>query len=124
MQRFWIVFIAGTLFLVAVTEVALSDPAAEKYVDDAVPFMYHSCKSVVDEASGDDAYIDKVVRSLAAVSLYNRDVEISTFAISEGKKTAMHDKFVEALKKGCKKDKDALLAGVIDKAVADALSGK
>ena len=36
----------------------------------------------------------------------------------------MHDKFVDALKGGCEADEDALLAGVVDQAVAKALSGR
>ncbi len=86
--------------------------------------MYHSCESVVDEAAGDEGFIEKVVRSLVAVSLYNRDVDISRFTISEEMKTALRDKFIEALKKGCEKDHDALLAGVVDDAVAHALSSR
>jgi hypothetical protein len=84
--------------------------------------MYHSCQSVVDEASGDNLYIEGVVRSLVAVSLYNRDVDESMFEISDEAKTALHDKFAAAVKKGCEGDKDALLAGVVDNAVAEALS--
>ncbi len=124
MSRISIAAIAVPAFHFALTAVASADPAAEKYVDDALPVMYHSCKSVVDEASGDQAYIDKVVRSLVAVSLYNREVDVSRFEITEEAKTAMHDKFVAALKEGCEEDKNALLAGIIDDAVAEALSGK
>ena len=58
------------------------------------------------------------------MSLYNRDVDISRFTISEEKKTALRDKFIEALIKGCEKDHDALLAGVVDDAVAHALSSR
>lgn len=124
MPRIWIAATAVPAFYLAVTAVASADPAAEKYIDDALPLMYHSCKSVVEEASGDQAYIEKVVRSLVAVSLYNRDVDMARFEISEEKKDTLHDKFVEALKKGCEADKDSLLAGVIDHAVADALAGQ
>lgn len=122
MPRIWIAAIAAPAFHVLLIDAALADAAAEKYVDDALPLMYYSCKSVVEEAAGNDALIDQVVRALIAVSLYNRDVEMSEFEISEDAKTAMHDKFVAALKKGCEDDNDALLAGVIDHAVAEALS--
>ena len=124
MSRIWIAATAMPAFYLALTATAFADPEAEKYVDDALPLMYHSCKSVVEEAAGDQAYIDKVVRSLVAVSLYNRDVDMAMFAISEEKKNALNDKFVEALKKGCEADKNSLLAGVIDHAVGDALSGQ
>lgn len=124
MTRFWNSALLAPALLCSLSTVVLADAEAEKYVDDALPLMYHSCKSVVEEAAGDNASIDKVIRALVAVSLYNRDVEISSFEISDEAKTALHDKFVAALKKGCEADKNALLAGVIDHAVADALSGK
>jgi len=124
MPRFWIPTIAVCCLQLALSTVAGADSAAEKYVDDALPYMYQSCESVVAEASGDDDYIDKVIRSLVAVSLYNRDVDTSWFTISDDEKTALHDKFVEALQSGCEADKKGLLAGVIDQAVAKALAGK
>lgn len=124
MSRIWNSALLAPALLCSLSTVVLADAEAEKYVDDALPLMYHSCKSVVEEAAGDNAAIDKVIRALVAVSLYNRDVEISRFEVSDEAKTTLHDKFVAALKKGCEADKDALLAGVIDQAVADALAAK
>lgn len=116
--------VAAMALQLAQPNLAAADPAAEKYVDGALPLTYHSCESVLAEASGDNAYIDRVIRALVALSLYNRDVEISWFEIGDDEKDAMHTKFVEVLKTGCEADKDALLAGVIDLAVAKALSGR
>lgn len=124
MSRSWVAAMLAPALNIALTVPAFADATAEQYVDDALPLIYHSCTSVVEEGSGDDAYIDKVVRALVAVSLYNHNVNASMFEISEEQETALHDKFVEALKKGCEKDRDALLAGVIDQAVAQALFGK
>ncbi|MGE3872998.1 MAG: hypothetical protein AB7F74_08590 [Parvibaculaceae bacterium] len=122
MPRVWIAAVAVPMFHFALSGTAFADEAAEKYVDDALPVMYHSCASVVEEAAGDNAYIEKVINSLLAVSLYNRDVTTAMFDVSDDAKTAMHDKFVAALKKGCAADKNALLAGVVDQAVTEALA--
>lgn len=108
----------------ASSSAANADAAAEKYVDDALPLMYHSCKSVVDESKGDNAYIDKVIRSLLAVSLYNREIDISKYATTDAEKTALQQKFAAALGEECKKDNDALLAGAIDDAVASVLQSQ
>ena len=124
MSNFLMKLAAMPVLLLALNTSAMADEEAEKYVDEALPLMYHSCKSVVEEASGDNAYIEKVIRALTAVSLYNRDVQISQFEISDEAKNALHDKFVTQLKAGCEADNDALLAGVIDKAVSEALAGK
>ncbi len=124
MPRTLITLLAVPALQFLLTTPAFADASAEKYVDDALPLMHHSCASVVDEANGDEEYIEMAVRAMVAVSLYNRDIAISRFTISEEKKTALRDKFVEALNKGCEEDNDALLAGVIDDAVVHALSLK
>jgi hypothetical protein len=116
--------LALALMSVCFSASARADAEAEKYVDDALPLMYHTCQSVVDESNGDNAYVDKVVRALVAVSLYNREVDISKFASSDADKAKLRDKFIAELADGCKDDKNALLAGVIDEAVADTLSAK
>ncbi len=112
---------AAPLFCVWLTGTALADDAAEKYVDDALPLTYHTCQSVVDEAAGDDSYIDNVVRALVGLSLYNREIDVSVIAKTEDEKAALHDRFVDALKYGCQADTNALLAGIVDSAVVHAL---
>jgi len=124
MTKFWIALIAMPFVLFALAAPAMADAAAEKIVDDAMPLMYHSCKSVVEEGNSDVDYIEKVVRALVAVSLYNHEIDISKYAKTDADKTALRDKFVEALGKECKRDNDALLAGAIDDAVVTALALK
>jgi len=124
MPKFWIALVAVPVFQFALAAPVFADPAAEKYIDDALPLMYHSCKSVVDEAAGDEAYITKVISALVAVSLYNHEIDISKYAKSEADKTTLRDKFIAGLTKKCKQDNEALLAGAIDDAVVSALSLK
>ena len=69
MSKCWTAAFAVVALQFALSAVAAADPAAEKYLDDALPYMDHSCESVVEEAAGDNTYIDKVIRSLVAVSL-------------------------------------------------------
>ncbi len=116
--------IAGLIFALAHATSAQADAEAEKYVDDALPFMYHTCASVVEESDGKDEYVDKVIRALVAVSLYNREVDISKYANSDADKTALQEKFAAALGEACKADSNALLAGVVDEAVAHVLTSK
>ncbi len=122
MTRPWISLVAVPVLHFALANPAFADAAAEKYIDDALPLMYHTCKTVVDEAAGDAASITKVVRALVAVSLYNHEIDISKHVKSEADKTALRDKFVEELERQCEQDNEALLAGVIDDAVVHALS--
>jgi hypothetical protein len=124
MNRLLYSFLALALMSVGFSASVRADAEAEKYVDDALPLMYHTCQSVVDESNGDNAYVDKVVRALVAVSLYNREIDIAKFATSDADKAKLRDKFIAELADGCEDDKNALLAGVIDEAVADTLSAK
>ena len=119
-----IALIAGLILALAHATSAQADAEAEKYVDDALPFMYHTCASVVEESDGKNEYVDKVIRTLLAVSLYNREVDISKYAKSDAEKNALQEKFAAALGEGCKADNNALLASVIDEAVAQVLSSK
>lgn len=113
--------VGGSILAIVYATSAHADAAAEKYVDDALPLMYHTCLSVVEESDGQNDYVDKVIRALVAVSLYNREIDISSYARTEPEKTALQEKFAAALAAACSKDEDALLAGVIDQAVADVL---
>jgi len=122
MTKMWVPLVAGLGLQFAVSTATFADAAAEKMVDDAMPFMYHSCKSVVDEANGDEEYIHKVVRALVAVSLYNHEIDIAEYAKNDDEKAVLRGRFVEALKAECEADKEALLAGAIDDAVVSALS--
>ncbi len=76
-------------FMVGSCALALADAEAEKYVDDALPLMYHTCASVVEESQGDNAKVDKVIRALLAVSLYNREVDISKYAKTDAEKNEL-----------------------------------
>lgn len=122
MRQFRNALVVASAFQLALMSPAFADQAAEKLVDDALPLMYHSCKSVVDESKGDAAEIEKVVKALLAVSLYNHEIDISKYAKTEEEKTALRDRFATALTEECKRDKEALLAGAIDDAVVHALS--
>lgn len=103
---------------------AVADEAAETYVEDALPYAYHTCESVVLEADGDEAYTDAAIRALVALSLYNREIDVTRVALSDAQKDALQTKFVATLAEGCAADNDALLAGVIDHAVAAAISSE
>lgn len=124
MRKFRSALVVLPLVPMLLSTAVRADAEAEKYVDEAMPLMYHTCQSVVDESNGDNAYVDKVLRALVAVSLYNREIDIEKFAKSDADKAKLRDKFISELVEGCKEDKSALLAGVVDEAVAELLPAK
>ncbi|WP_377190414.1 hypothetical protein [Ruegeria meonggei] len=98
-----------------------ADEAAEQMVQDALPVMYHTCASVIEEADGDETYVLAVVEKMTALSIYNRQIDIGDHATSDEDKAALRETFLTALSEGCSDDKDALLGGVVDNAVKTTL---
>lgn len=100
---------------------ALADEAAEQMVQDALPVMYHTCASVIEESDGDDTFVLAVVEKMTALSIYNREINIEEHATSDEAKAKLRADFLAALTEGCSGDEDALLAGVVDDAVKSTL---
>lgn len=98
-----------------------ADEAADKMVDEALPHMYHTCASVVEEAGGDEDMVVTVVGKITALSLYNRDIDIAQFATTDAQKNELSEAFLAEIAKGCGADQNALLGGVVDDAVKNTL---
>lgn len=114
-------FYPKTLMAVMITAFgsasAWADEQAETMVQEALPVMYHTCASVIEEADGEDLYVLDVIEKMTALSLYNRAIDIEDLSLSEEQKTKLRDEFLGALQAGCADDTNALLAGVVDAAV-------
>ncbi|WP_299636478.1 hypothetical protein [uncultured Ruegeria sp.] len=113
--------LAASAFLIAAPGSAFADEEAEQMMQNALPLMYHTCASVVEEADGNEKYILDVVGKMTALSLYNRQVDIEAHATSDEEQAALRETFVAALKEGCAGDENALLGGVVDNAVKSTL---
>ncbi len=100
---------------------ALADDEADQMMQEALPLMYHTCASVIEEADGNDEYVLDVVGKMTALSLYNRQIDIEQYAASEDDKAKLRETFLAALTEGCTGDEDALLGGVVDSAVKSTL---
>jgi hypothetical protein len=98
-----------------------ADEAADQMVQDALPLMHHTCRTVVDQADGDEAFIVDVVKKMAALVLVNRRIDLTQYAETDEQKAKIREDFIEALRVGCENDKDALLGGVVDASVKSSL---
>lgn len=114
-------FVATLAAVMAFVSPLYADDAAEKMVDEALPHMYHTCASVVEESDGNDEYVVEIVGKITALSLYNRKIDIAEYAASDAQKEELRETFLATLTAGCGEDEDALLAGVIDDAVKTTL---
>ncbi len=101
--------------------VAVADEEASKMVQEALPLMYHTCNSVVEETDGDEEAIVDVVGKMVALVLVNRNIDVTQYTASEEEKAKVRAGFIEALRVGCENDRDALLAGVVDASVKSSL---
>lgn len=98
-----------------------ADEAAEQMVQDALPVMHYTCASIAEEADGDEEFVVAVVGKMAALSIYNRQINIEDHASTDEEKAQLRETFIAALSEGCAADKNALLGGVVDNAVKSTL---
>ena len=113
--------LTSALVLALNTSSVAADEAADKLVQDALPVMHYTCRSVVDEADGNEAFIIEVVRKMAALTFVNRRIDLSQYAQTDEQRMIVREDFIDALRVGCEDDKDALLGGVVDNAVKSTL---
>ncbi len=113
--------LAATIALAATPHIVAADEVADQMVQDALPLMYHTCNSVVEETDGNEAMIVDVVGKMVALVFINRNIDIAQYAKTDEERATVRADFIEALRAGCENDRDALLAGVVDGSVKSTL---
>lgn len=98
-----------------------AEPTVELMVQEAAGLLHHSCDSLVEVTGGDEDAIVDVVKKMVAVSLINRQIDISDHAESDEKRAELREAFIAELRAGCAADRKALLAGLVDSAVKTVL---
>lgn len=107
--------------VVAMSTFAKAEPTPELMVQEAAGLLHHSCDSLVEVTGRDEDAIISVVKKMVAVSLINRQIDISSHAESDDKMADMRAAFIEEVRAGCAADRKALLAGIVDSAVKTVL---
>ena len=107
----------SALTVLALFKPALADEEMDRIIETAAPHMNHSCESVLSEYGEDDAKVIDIVRLMAMVSLYNRQIDVLTMVPEEEDRAGLRDEFVEELEDACDDDPGRLLAGAVDDAV-------
>lgn len=122
MKKIFAALVAIPVMQFAFAGSASADKAAELYLEQAEDIMHHSCTSVVEESGNDPVQLDMIVQLMVAVSLYNRELDISEFARTDEEKTELRNRFAAAIEAECSDDGEALLAGVVDRSVVKVLT--
>ncbi|WP_170424978.1 YmgD family protein [Ruegeria arenilitoris] len=91
-------------------------------LDAAMPHMHHSCASVLETYPDDDDAVAEIVRQMAFVSIYNRQLDILALVPDEAEREGLKDEFVEELEDSCDDDPGKLLAGAVDMAVKNTMA--
>lgn len=100
---------------------AHADEEMDKILETAMPYMHHSCGSVIETYGDDEEEIAQIVRLMTMVSLYNREIDVLKAVPDETNRTLLKDEFVEELEDACDDDPGMLLAGAVDLAVKETM---
>jgi hypothetical protein len=121
----------GTIFVAAASigllfgaGSAFADDEFDNYMEKAAPVMHYSCASLSEEAGDDTDQMLHAVRMMVAVSLHNRNIDLTTYDLDDAKKAEIKAKFLSMLEEGCANDSNALLAGIVDASVHQLVGDK
>ncbi|SDJ63657.1 YmgD family protein [Aliiruegeria lutimaris] len=96
-----------------------ADEIMDQAIASAQPYMHHSCGSVLDTFGDDEDQVAEIVRLMAMVSLFNRQIDVMAEVPEEQDRARLKDEFVEELEDACDDDPGMLLAGAVDLAVRE-----
>ena len=110
------------LFTSAVSPVfAAEEMTIDKYIDEAQPYLHHSCESAWD-ASGQDAeeYV-AIINRFVPVIFINHDFDIQRLADApEAYREQLKVLFYDEIGERCAADSQKLLAGVVENSLVHA----
>jgi hypothetical protein len=98
------------------------DVDVEGVITSAMEHMHHSCASVLETYPEDEEAVAEIVRQMAFVSLYNREIDVLALVPDEAERDGLKDEFVEELEDACDDDPGRLLAGAVDDAVRQTMA--
>lgn len=111
----------AALCLLPLGQLVHADEVMDEIIDMAKPYMHHNCGSVLDAYGEDEAKVAEIVRLMAMVSLYNRQIDVLAAVPDEQDRALLKDEFVEELEDACDDDPGMLLAGAVDLAIKEAM---
>jgi hypothetical protein len=112
---------AATVCLFTLGGTAQADEIMDGIIQSAQPYMHHSCGSVLDTFGDDEEQVAEIVRLMAMVSLFNRQIDVLAEVPDEQDRALLKDEFVEELEDACDDDPGMLLAGAVDLAVKETM---
>lgn len=122
MVKYLLIAGAATFLLSPIASQA--EPTPEFMVQEAAGLLHHSCDSLVEVTGGHEDTIVSAVRKMIAVSLINRQIDLSGYATSDEQREELRLAFIEEVRDGCAADRKTVLIGIVDQAVKTVLDLK
>ena len=91
----------------------------EDYVQMALPNLHHSCRTAWEATNGDETKLLEMIGPMIALSLFHREIDLIALAEERGGAEPLQAEFYETLKDSFFGEPDAMLVGVVDRAVAE-----
>ncbi len=102
---------------------AETSESAESYIENAKPYLHHSCKSVWKAVNEDENKLVEVIGKLLGVTFYNHEFDVKRLeALSQSQKETLKKTFYEEIGKRCKEDHGALFARVVEGSAITAIT--
>ncbi|WP_193140843.1 MULTISPECIES: YmgD family protein [unclassified Meridianimarinicoccus] len=109
----------AAIFLFTFGGMTQADEIMDQTIAAAQPYMHHSCGSILDSYGDDEAKVAEIVRLMAMISLYNRQIDVLAEVMDEQDRAGLKDEFVEELEDACDDDPGMSLTGAVDLAVRE-----
>ncbi len=123
MLRYFITtFYAASLSIMVSSVTHAQSDEAKDYLKAAEPYLTLSCQALVDTYGDDEKQMEEIITLMTAVSVINRQIDITKLLPDEADKKEFSEFMEKALMAQCEDDVDSLIAGNVDRAVAYAFT--
>jgi cytochrome P450 len=99
--------------------VLAQDQSGEEMLAEAQAYLHLTCKTLHETYKDDEEAYLNVIDKMIAVSLNNRQIDFTELDLTAEETAEIQAEFADQLGDACAVDADALMAGIVDRSVAD-----
>ena len=105
--------------LAITTPLTAQEISAEETLHDAQSYLHLTCNSLNETFGNDEDAMLDVIGLMIAVSLNNRQIDFTTLDLTQTETAEIQAEFADQIGDACADDADALMAGIVDRTVAE-----
>lgn len=105
--------------LAITTPVTAQDINAKETLREAQGYLHLTCNSLNDGFGADEDAMLDVIGLMIAVSLNNRQIDFTSLDLTPTETAEIQAEFADQIGDACAEDADALMAGIVDRTVAE-----